>query len=46
MDVSIGDVTIVNPEISTGLPIASLNRYPFQTEKYSTPVTKGVCLTA
>ena len=43
---SAGDATVVNPEISSGLPIPSLNRYPqpaSRPEKYSTPATKGVC---
>ena len=43
-----GDATVINPEISTGLPIPSLNRYPqpgSRPEKYSTPATKGACLT-
>ena len=42
-----GDATVVNPEISSGLPIPSLNRYPqpgSRPEKYSTPATKGACL--
>lgn len=43
-DMSAGDATVVNPEISTGLPIPSLNRYPqpaSRPEQYSTPATKG-----
>lgn len=39
-----GDVVAVNPEISSGLPIPELNRYPqpgSRPEKYSTPATKG-----
>ncbi len=42
-----GDAVVVNPEISSGLPLASLNRYPTpasRPEKYSTPATKGACL--
>ncbi|KAF9650858.1 NADH dehydrogenase 21 kDa subunit [Thelephora ganbajun] len=38
------DATVVNPEISSGLPIPSLNRYPqpgSRPEKYSTPATKA-----
>lgn len=43
-DVEAGDVVVVNPEISSGLPIPELNRYPqpgSRPEKYSTPATKG-----
>ena len=35
----------VNPEISSGLPIASAHRYPppaSRPEKYSTPATMGL----
>ena len=42
-----GDAVVVNPEISSGLPLASLNRYPTpasRPEKYSTPATKGAYL--
>ncbi|KAG5645214.1 hypothetical protein DXG03_006732 [Asterophora parasitica] len=38
------DYTVINPEISTGLPIASLNRRPqpaSRPEKYNTPATKA-----
>ncbi|KAJ7178531.1 NUZM, NADH-ubiquinone oxidoreductase 21.3 kDa subunit [Mycena crocata] len=38
------DVTVINPEISTGLPLASVNRFPppgSRPEKYSTPATKA-----
>ncbi|KAG6378210.1 21 kDa subunit of NADH dehydrogenase [Boletus reticuloceps] len=38
------DAVVVNPEISSGLPIPSLNRYPqpgSRPEKYSTPATKA-----
>ncbi|KAF5321828.1 hypothetical protein D9619_001813 [Psilocybe cf. subviscida] len=38
------EVAAVNPEISSGLPLASLNRYPTpasRPEKYSTPATKA-----
>ncbi|KAF9792903.1 NADH dehydrogenase 21 kDa subunit [Thelephora terrestris] len=38
------DATVVNPEISSGLPIPSLNRYPqpaSRPEHYSTPATKA-----
>ena len=40
----VGDTVAVNPEISSGLPIASVHRYPppgSRPEKYSTPATKG-----
>ncbi|KZT58862.1 21 kDa subunit of NADH dehydrogenase [Calocera cornea HHB12733] len=38
------DATVLNPNISSGLPIASLNRYPqpgSRPEKYATPTTKA-----
>ncbi|KAG8213662.1 21 kDa subunit of NADH dehydrogenase [Butyriboletus roseoflavus] len=38
------DAVVVNPEISSGLPIPDLNRYPqpgSRPEKYSTPATKA-----
>ncbi|KAJ7084378.1 NUZM, NADH-ubiquinone oxidoreductase 21.3 kDa subunit [Mycena belliarum] len=38
------DVVVVNPEISTGLPLPALNRFPppaSRPEKYSTPATKA-----
>ncbi|KAI0745697.1 21 kDa subunit of NADH dehydrogenase [Earliella scabrosa] len=38
------DVVAVNPEISSGLPIAGVHRYPppgSRPEKYSTPATKA-----
>ncbi|KAJ7783171.1 NUZM, NADH-ubiquinone oxidoreductase 21.3 kDa subunit [Mycena metata] len=38
------DVTVINPEISTGLPLASIHRFPppaSRPEKYSTPATKA-----
>ncbi|EJF65268.1 21 kDa subunit of NADH dehydrogenase [Dichomitus squalens] len=38
------DAVVVNPEISSGLPIASVNRQPppgSRPEKYSTPATKA-----
>ncbi|KAI6046156.1 NUZM, NADH-ubiquinone oxidoreductase 21.3 kDa subunit [Pisolithus marmoratus] len=38
------DAVVVNPEISTGLPIAGINRYPppgSRPEKYSTPASKA-----
>ncbi|KAF9024814.1 hypothetical protein BDZ89DRAFT_1040878 [Hymenopellis radicata] len=38
------DAVVVNPEISSGLPLAELNRYPppgSRPEIYSTPATKG-----
>ena len=44
-----GDATVINPEISSGLPLPSVNRYPqpaSRPEKYSTPATKGACLTS
>ncbi|EDR11448.1 uncharacterized protein LACBIDRAFT_324030 [Laccaria bicolor S238N-H82] len=39
-----GDVVVVNPEISSGLPLPNLNRWPppaSRPEKYSTPATKA-----
>jgi hypothetical protein len=39
-----GDAVVINPEISSGLPIASINRRPqpaSRPEQYSTPATKG-----
>ena len=39
-----GDAVVVNPEISTGLPLPNHHRYPppgSRPEKYSTPATKG-----
>ncbi|EIN11982.1 NADH dehydrogenase 21 kDa subunit [Punctularia strigosozonata HHB-11173 SS5] len=38
------DAVVVNPEISSGLPIAGVNRYPppgSRPERYSTPATKA-----
>ncbi|KAJ7703210.1 NUZM, NADH-ubiquinone oxidoreductase 21.3 kDa subunit [Mycena rosella] len=38
------DVVAVNPEISTGLPLPAINRFPppgSRPEKYSTPATKA-----
>ncbi|KAJ7218075.1 NUZM, NADH-ubiquinone oxidoreductase 21.3 kDa subunit [Mycena pura] len=38
------DVTVINPEISTGLPLPAINRFPppgSRPEKYSTPATKA-----
>ncbi|KAI0793229.1 NADH dehydrogenase 21 kDa subunit [Abortiporus biennis] len=38
------DAVVVNPEISSGLPIQGLNRYPppgSRPERYSTPATKA-----
>ncbi|KIJ67721.1 hypothetical protein HYDPIDRAFT_173518 [Hydnomerulius pinastri MD-312] len=38
------DAVVVNPEISSGLPIANLNRYPqpaSRPEPYATPATKA-----
>ncbi|GLB37092.1 putative nadh-ubiquinone oxidoreductase [Lyophyllum shimeji] len=38
------DMVVVNPEISSGLPIQSINRRPppaWRPEKYSTPATKA-----
>jgi hypothetical protein len=43
----VGDAIVVNPEISSGLPIAGINRYPppgSRPEKYSTPATKGIVI--
>lgn len=44
---SVGDAVVINPEISSGLPIQGVHRYPppaSRPEKCSTPATKGVCL--
>ncbi|KAF7321383.1 RRM domain-containing protein [Mycena kentingensis (nom. inval.)] len=41
---SVGDVTAANPEISSGLPLPAINRFPppaSRPEKYSTPATKA-----
>lgn len=41
---NLGDTIVVNPEISSGLPLAAVNRRPTpasRPEKYSTPATKG-----
>ncbi|KAI0821622.1 NADH dehydrogenase 21 kDa subunit [Trametes gibbosa] len=38
------DAVVVNPEISSGLPLPAVNRYPppgSRPEKYSTPATKA-----
>ncbi|KAI6121584.1 NUZM, NADH-ubiquinone oxidoreductase 21.3 kDa subunit [Pisolithus sp. B1] len=38
------DAVVVNPEISTGIPIAGINRYPppgSRPEEYSTPASKA-----
>ncbi|KAH9847142.1 NADH dehydrogenase 21 kDa subunit [Lenzites betulinus] len=38
------DVVVINPEISTGLPLPDANRYPqpgSRPEKYATPATKA-----
>jgi len=38
------DTVVVNPEISSGLPLPSLNRYPqpaSRPERYATPATKA-----
>ncbi|KAF8234050.1 NUZM, NADH-ubiquinone oxidoreductase 21.3 kDa subunit [Tricholoma matsutake] len=38
------DAVVINPEISTGLPLATINRRPqpaSRPEKYSTPATKA-----
>jgi len=38
------DAVVVNPEISSGLPIAGINRYPqpaSRPERYTTPATKA-----
>ncbi|KAK0454829.1 NUZM, NADH-ubiquinone oxidoreductase 21.3 kDa subunit [Armillaria borealis] len=38
------DAVVVNPEISTGLPLSELNRYPppaSRPEKYSSPATRA-----
>lgn len=42
-----GDAVVVNPEISSGLPMASVNRNPqpgSRPELYSTPASKGLSL--
>lgn len=42
-----GDVAVVNPEISSGLPLPDIHRFPppgSRPEKYSTPATKGIPL--
>jgi hypothetical protein len=42
--VSPGDAVVVNPEISSGIPLAGVNRWPqpgSRPEKYSAPATKG-----
>jgi len=42
--VSPGDAVVVNPEISSGIPLAGVNRWPqpgSRPEKYSSPATKG-----
>jgi len=39
-----GDAVVVNPEISSGLPLPTVNRYPqpgSRPEKYATPATKA-----
>ncbi|EKM54264.1 uncharacterized protein PHACADRAFT_97480 [Phanerochaete carnosa HHB-10118-sp] len=39
-----GDAVVINPEISSGLPIQGVHRYPppaSRPEKYSTPATKA-----
>ncbi|KAI5120974.1 hypothetical protein M0805_006646 [Coniferiporia weirii] len=38
------DAVVINPEISSGLPLADVNRYPqpaSRPEKYATPATKA-----
>lgn len=40
-----GDVVVINPDISSGLPLPDVNRYPqpgSRPEKYATPATKGL----
>ena len=40
-----GDAVVVNPEISSGLPLPSINRMPppgSRPEAYATPATKGL----
>lgn len=40
----LGDAVVVNPEISSGLPLPTMNRNPppgSRPEKYATPATKG-----
>lgn len=44
-----GDTIVVNPEISSGLPLQDKNRYPqpgSRPEIYSTPATMGACLSS
>lgn len=39
-----GDAVVVNPQISSGVPIAGIQRYPqpaSRPEHYATPATKG-----
>ena len=45
VQLALGDAVVVNPEISSGLPIASIHRRPppaSRPEKYNTPATKGM----
>jgi hypothetical protein len=40
-----GDAIVVNPEISSGVPIAGIYRYPqpaSRPERYTSPATKGM----
>ena len=42
-----GELTAINPEISSGLPLQGVNRFPppaSRPERYSTPATKGLRL--
>lgn len=42
---STGDAVVVNPEISSGLPLPAINRMPppgSRPERYATPATKGL----
>lgn len=46
-DPILGDAVVVNPEISSGLPLQGVNRFPppgSRPEKYSTPATKGATI--
>lgn len=45
-ELNVGDAVVVNPDISSGIPIAGINRYPppgSRPEQYATPATKGAC---
>ena len=45
LGVETGDAVAVDPAISSGLPLPTVNRQPppgSRPEKYSTPATKGI----